>query len=293
MTAHAALALKLAALLVISLADSAAAAQPVAPVERKQIFALVSAVGDQFTYVRQRESTGSSIIDNNIRRTVKIPNNALNVSVLRGLDAAMANAHPGSERILIALRAVEMDGVLPQDRESVSIGKIIAELAKHPDRQKWDKILVATPKYLQSERAGMGPKLHGLGVYVQPLEGGTLEGFEGETEIDVSAQGQSDTTNPGDGKKSTSKTYVAPFSYIQVYVINPQTMAVIEKNARHDYQKLNDPNSTATDIGDSIKLGALAKRVTALAERSAARAVGETEIGVTVLIQEVATPVKK
>ena len=283
----------LAALALAGAVNVATASETASAAAKKPIYALVSAVGDQFSYVRQKESTGSNNIDNNIRRTVKIPNNALNVSVLRGLDSAIAAAHPDSERILIALSAVEMDGVLPQNRESVAIGKIVSALEKYPGRASWEKILVATPKYLQTERAGMGPKLHGLGVYVQPLVGGSMEGLEGEPDIDVSEQGLSDTINPTDGKKSASKTYIAPFSYIQVYVIDPKTMTVLEKNARHDYQKLHDPNATAIDVGDSITLGTLAKRVTALAERSAARAVGETEVGVTVLIREVAPPAQK
>jgi hypothetical protein len=261
------------------------------------VFALVSAVGDQFTYVRQKESTGSNVIDNNVRRTLKAQNNGLNLSVLRGLDTAIGNAHPDSERVFITLNPTELDNVLPQDREAVAIGKIVSELEKLPERAKWDKIIVATPKYLQSERRGMGPKLHGLGIYVQPLTGGSLEGQDGNPEIDVSNQGESDTTNPEDGQKNKSKVYVAPYSYIQVYVIDAKTMRVLEKNARHDFQKLNDPNSTAIDVGRSIPMDVLAKSVGDLIERSAARAVGETEFGVSVTIQEVkpvaAAPAKK
>lgn len=265
-------------------ATPAAAATPA----KKQTFALVSAVGDQFTYVRQKESTGSNIIDNNIRKTMKVEGNGLNLAVLRGLDTAIGNAHPDSDRIYITLSAAEMEGVLPQNREEVAIGKIVSELSKHPDRLNWEKIIVATPKYLFTEREGMGPKLHGLGVYVQPLTGGSIEGSIDQAEIDVSAQGTSDTTDPNDTKsKNKSKIYVAPYSYIQVYVLDPKTMRVVEKIARHDYTKLNDPNSTAIDIGRSIPLDVLATRMTSLIERSAARAVGETEVGVTVTIQEV------
>jgi hypothetical protein len=188
--------------------------------------------------------------------------------------------------------------VLAQNREEVAIGKIVSELEKRPERMTWDKIIVATPKYLQSERQGMGPKLHGLGVYVQPLTGGSLEGQDGNPEIDVRNQGASDTTNPEDGQKNKSKVYVAPYSYIQVYVIDAKTMRVLEKNARHDFTKLNDPTSVALDVGRSIPPEVLATSVGSLIERSAARAIGETEIGANVTIQEVkpvavSTPAKK
>ncbi len=271
---------------------TALAAKPVNAVtaaEKKSIFALVSAVGDQFTYVRQKESTGSHIIDNNNRRTLKAADNGLNLAVLRGLDIAINNAHPDSERVYLTLNSAEMEGVLPQHREAVAIGKIVSKLEKRPERLTWDKIIVATPTYLYSERKGMGPKLHGLGVYVQPLTGaGSIEGSDGNPEIDVSSHAESDTTNPEDGKKNRSKIYVAPYSYIAVYVIDPKTMRVIEKNTRHDFQKLNDPTSTALDVGRSIPLDVLATSVGALIERSAARAVSETEIGVTVKIEEIA-----
>jgi hypothetical protein len=276
--------------LLASTAPVTAAPEPAAntpTAQKKQIFALVAAVGDQFTYVRQREVTGSNVIDNNTRKTLKVNGNGLNLSVLRGLDTAIERAHPNSERVYITLAAEEMENVLPQDREAVAIGKIVSALEKRPERATWDKIIVATPKYLQSERQGMGPKLHGLGIYVQPLTGGTIEGGEGNPDIDVSSQGLSDTTNPEDRSKNRSKIYVAPYSYIQVYVLDPKTMRVIEKNARHDFQKLNDPNSTALDVGKSIPLEVLAKSVSDLVERSAARAVGETEVGVTVQIEEV------
>jgi hypothetical protein len=268
-----------------------------AAAEKKQVFALVSAVGDQFTYVRQKESTGSNIIDNNVRKTLKVQDNTLNFHVLRGMDVGIGNAHPDSERVFIALNAAELEGVLPQNREEVAIGKIVSQLEKLPQRATWDKIIVATPKYLQSERRGMGPKLHGLGIYVQPLTGGSLEGQDGNPEIDVSNQGESDTTNPEDGKKNQSKIYVAPYAYTQLYVIDPKTMRVIEKVARHDFTKLNDPTSVALDVGRSIPPEVLAKSIGALIERSVARAVGETEIGVSVTIQEVkpvaAAPAKK
>ena len=240
--------------------------------------------------MRQKESTGSNIIDNNIRNVIKVKNNSLNLAVLRGLETGITAANPGSELEYITLNSDEMEGVLPQNREAVAIGKIVAALEKHPNRLNWEKIIVATPKYLMTERAGMAPKLSGIGIYIQPLTGGSIEGSDGEQNIDVTAQGESDTTNPEDGKKNKSKTYVAPFNYLQLYVLDPKTLRVIEKVARHDFVKLNDPNSTALDVGKSIPIEALATRIGTLIERSAARALGETEVGATVTISEIKPP---
>ncbi len=277
----------LAPVAIAQASTAAVSAQPVVAAERQQTFALVSAVGDQFTFVRQKQITGSNILDNNIRSVIRVPGNGLNLSVLRGLDSAITAAHPESKREYITLNHAEMDGVAPQDREAVAIGKIVAALEKYPNRLTWEKIIVATPKYLFSERAGMGPKLNGIGVYVQPLSSAVLEGQDGNPDIDASGQGESDTTNPEDGTKNRSKVYVAPFSYIQLYVLDPKTLRVVEKVARHDFTKLNDPNSTALDVGRSIPVEMLANRMNTLIERSAARALGETEVGVTVTVGEV------
>jgi hypothetical protein len=281
-------------------APAPAAKASKATAEKKLVYALIAAVGDQFTYVRQRESTGSNIIDNNNRRVVKVENNLLNMSVLRGMDAAIAKAHPDSERVFITLNAAEMEGVLPHKREEVALGKIISTIEKMPERMNWEKILVATPKYLQSEYSGMGPKLQGIGVYVQPLESARLEGVDiGDgVKLDIGAaeyDTEKGTVNPNDGKanKQPYKTYVAPFNFIRMYVIDPKTLTVLEKNARHDFQKFHDPTATALDVGKSIPLDVLAPRITALIERSAARAIGETEVGTVVTIEEVkpGTPV--
>lgn len=252
-------------------------------------FALVSALGDQFTYVRQKEATGSNIIDNNIRQVIKVPNNGLNAAVLRGLDLTIARAHPTSERIYLSLNPVELEGVLPQNREEVALGKITAQLEKMPERAKWDRIIVATPKFLFSQREGMGPKLQGLGVYIQPLESAKISGTDDSGagyDIDASGQGESDTISP-DGKRSSSKLYVAPYSYIQVYVIDAKTMTILEKNARHDFTKIYDPTSTTIDVGRSIPPDVIATRMVSLIERSVAKALGDTEAGTRVDIGDI------
>ncbi len=256
---------------------TAPAATTNAPTPAKQVIALVSAVGDSFTYVRQKRTVGSNVIDNHFRSVLQVPGNGLNVAVLRGLDRGVAVSNPNSERIFITLKAEEMKDVLPQDREAVAIGKIVSALEKMPERAKWEKIIVAVPKFLLSERESMGPKLSGLGIYVQPLGSDSISGTEvniNGTDID---NGSDSKTATPQGKVGRSKQFVAPFSYIQVYTLDPKTMQVIEKHARHDYQKLSDPESTALDVEKSLPPDFLAARMERLIERSAARAAGEAE----------------
>lgn len=254
---------------------------------KKQVFALIAAVGDQFTYVRQKQAVGSNIIDNNVRKVMKAPDNGLNMAVLRGLDIAIGAANPDSERVFLTLNPVELEGVLPQDRERIAIGKLVAQIEKMPERQSWDKIIVATPKFLLSERDGMGPKLQGLGVYVQPLRSATIDGLDAQLSgTDIDSQGDSDTTTPSSGR-TRAKQYMAPFSYIQVYVLDAKTLQVLEKNARHDYTKLSDPTSTALDVEKSMTPAFLAAKISRLIERSAAAALGATDTGTLIEIGDV------
>ena len=154
--------------------DAQSTADPVA-VSKPKVYMLISAVGDQFTYVTQKQSVGSNILDNFSRQVVKMPDDAINASVLKGLDRAVEQRDPGSKRILARLNALEMEGVRPVDREKVAMRKLLAALEKFPQRQEWDTIIVVTPKFQFSGRKGMGGKLEGIGVYVQPLEGAKLQ----------------------------------------------------------------------------------------------------------------------
>ncbi len=268
-----------AALLLCAAAASAQATPPAseaAPTASRPLtYGLVSAVGDRFTYVRQRRSVGSHIIDNFARKEVKVAGNALNMAVLRGLDQALAESEPDSKRVMMAMSAAEMEGVRAQDRERVALEKMIAALEPMPQRRDWDRIIVVTPTYVFSEHSGMGTKLNGLGVYVQPQESGRLEGEGFSADIDPTMQGESATTGP-DGKKSQSKLFVAPFSYLQVVTLDAKTLQVIGKNARYDFQKLFDPNSAALNVENSLTADFLADRIVSLIELSAGRAVNES-----------------
>jgi hypothetical protein len=256
-----------------------------APSANQKTILLISAIGDRFTLVRQRESTGSNVIDNFTRQVVKVPDNLLNNIVLRGLDRAVSAEEPGSKRIFMTLAAAELDGVLPQNRESVAIGKIASILEKHPDRKNWDKVYVVTPKFLLSESSGMGAKLQGLGVYIQPLTGGSFGDIESGVDIDASLTGQSDTLDP-DGEGTKSKVYVAPYSYLSLYVLDAKTLRVIEKNTRHDFRKLFDPKSTALDVAKSIDLAFLVENFESLIERSVIKSVKDVEDKVRIEVGE-------
>ena len=258
----------------LSLAVAAAAyAQPaVAP--KPKVYALISAVGDQFTIVTQKRSVGSNMLDNYRRDVMKVPNNALNASILKGLDRAIEQRDPGSTRILATLNALEMEGVLPVDREKVAMKKLLAAFEKMPQRMDWDTIIVVTPKFQFSERKGMGSKLEGIGIYVQPLEKGSL-GELADSSNDILGSDGEETITPDGKPGKRSGRYLAPYNYTQTWVFEAKTLKVLDTSARYEFQRVYDQNSTAINIANSIPIEKLGEVLSNFIERSVARGVGE------------------
>lgn len=241
-------------------------------IPKPKVYALISAVGDQFTYVTQKQSVGSNVLDHYDRKVIRVPNDAINASVLKGLDNAIAQRDPGSTRILARLNPLEMEGVRPVDREKIAMGKLIATLEKFPQRQEWDTIIVVTPKFQFSERKGMGSKLEGIGVYVQPLESAKLTDDAGS---DILGSEGDETMTPEGKPGKRSSIFVAPYNYTQTWVFDAKTLKVLETSARYEYQKIYDQESTALNVANSIPVEKLAKIFTAFVEKSVARGVGE------------------
>ena len=250
-----------------------AQAQPaVAP--KPKVYALISAVGDQFTIVTLKQSVGSNILDNYRRDVMKVPNNGLNASILKGLDRAIEQRDPGSTRILATLKTLEMEGVLPIDREKVAMKKLFATLENMPQRMDWDTIIVVTPKFQFSERKGMGSKLEGIGIYVQPLEKGSL-GELADSGADILGSDGEETITPEGNPGKRSRRYVAPYNYTQTWVFDAKTLKVLETSARYEFQRIYDQKSTAINVAQSIPIEKLGEVLSNFVERSVARGVGE------------------
>ncbi|MEO7278962.1 MAG: hypothetical protein ABIZ64_03505, partial [Casimicrobium sp.] len=58
--------------------------------------AILAAAGDQFQYVRRKPAVASRI-EPFVRQWVTMPNNGLNLVVLRGMDRALAAQYPDAE----------------------------------------------------------------------------------------------------------------------------------------------------------------------------------------------------
>lgn len=271
-----------AACLLASLMTGQASADGVSestkPVEPR-VYALIAAIGEEFTVVSDVMSTGSHL-SNYRRRTSEVRNNILNRIALHGLDNAIAKIDPTSKRIYMSLAAAQMDAVAPAKRDEVAIGAVIAELKKMPERAQWERIVVATPAYRALDLNGMPSKLQGFGVFSEQLCqagcGNFLEsvprGLDSEPLDGVDALTSED-------KNIKARTFLAPFSYITVWVLDPKTFVVLDKQHGFDHQKLAEPvQKPSLDLRQSEAQRYLAGRIVSLIDLSIGAAVMNSEI---------------
>jgi hypothetical protein len=239
-------------------------------------YALVAAMGEQFTQVFAVQSTGSHLPP--FRRSVsQVPDNILNRFALHSLDMAVAKIDPDSQRIYMALPAAEVDGVAPSQRETVAIGKIVMELAKIPQRSEWDRIVIATPAYRALELNGLPGKLQGFGMFNQPLCQGGCGGMPGPDQLrTLGDEGVEALTSDNDIIRA--RTYIAPFSYVQVWILDPKTLAILDKQQGFDAQKLADPRYKPLDMSQGAGQKYVAGRISDLIELSVDTAVMRSEL---------------
>ena len=240
---------------------------------KPRVYALVAAVGERFSFVYEVKHVGSRL-EPYRRSVVNVPG-FLDRFVLQDLDKAIAQFDPDSKRVYMTLATPPLDGVAPSERANVTLSRLVGQLKKMPQRLEWDRIVVVTPAYQLFELDGLATKLQGFGVFTQPLEGALLD-FAG-SEIALGQQGRVDAITPGN-KAIKSQTYVAPYSYIEVWVLDPQNLAVLDRQRRFESQKFADPMSGSLDINQSISKEFLAARIVSLIEVSVREAVMRTEI---------------
>ena len=249
-----------------------------APTEsaKPKVYALIAAIGEEFTTVTETAKVGTHLSPYR-RTTERVPDNLLNRLALYGLDKAIGAIDPASTRIYMSLPAARIDGVTPSKRDGVAISLVTTELMKMPQRLEWDRIVVATPAFRALARDGMASKLQGFGVFNEPQcqAGCPNNRMPGN---DVAAE-QLDGVDAISSDNTTfkAKTYIAPYSYIKVWVLDPKTLEILDVQQGFDSQKLAEQRHKP--VLDMIEWqNYFAGRVVALIEMSVAEAVVRSEL---------------
>ncbi|MEH0167589.1 hypothetical protein [Roseateles microcysteis] len=262
-------------------------AQTPSPAAKKPaVIALVAAVGNKLSFVRQRQGTGSHI-EPYTRNSVAINSQALNFAVLRGLDKALELDEPDSQRVFLSWTTPAEVGVAIEKSYGAKRDELLLEaLREHlrglPQREGWDRIEAVLPRYSHLERQGMAGKLGGMGVYVQPLQSGSVEFDEnGEVSNSTTNDGANKTVNPKTGETAKESTFVAPYFYFDRVTLDAKTLAVLARKPQYDNIKYNDPTSAAIDVSNQVPIKDMLGRLLVLAERSAYQSVrGKSEVEV-------------
>jgi hypothetical protein len=245
--------------------------------EKPKVYALVSAVGEQFTTMTALRSLGSHMSPYR-GDSFKVKDNFLNYSVLRSLDKAMAAKDPDSTRIYMTLPSARMDAAEKWEREDVALSEVEASLKAAPERAQWDRIIVVTPAYQPYEANGLGGRLIGVGIFYQPIC----------RTRSCSSNTLRDTVSPAavipDDKPIRAYTYVAPYSFLDIWVLDAKSFAVIDRIRTYDSTKVFDPRAASfglfgdLDIHHDVSAEDQAKYVFRTLETSVEKAVARSQV---------------
>jgi hypothetical protein len=248
--------------------------EPLAPSSRPRTYALVAAVGDEISIASEGARTGTHM--SQFRRTsADVPDNLLNRFVLNMMDAAIVKLDPESRRTYLTLAPGQLNGVEPMKREAAAIEKVVAALRPMPQRADWDRIVIVTPTYTSTDLEGLPGKLQGPGVFVQ----NACQGRMGKSSTDADSCSMDwrppagpEATTPDD-KILRVNYFVAPFFYMQLWVLNGRTLEVIDHQKVFDSKKIYDPKlGPRQKVSDEF----LVAQFSGVIESSVRRAAGDT-----------------
>jgi hypothetical protein len=237
-----------ALLLAPTVAASLAVAQ--VPVERPKTYALLSAMGNQFTVVHEEQSTGSHIPPYR-SQSYLIGENVLNRITLNGLDRAVARMDPNGKRIYLSTNPSRARGRYAS--EEAALDPVLAELKKL-DRAKWDRIVVAMPAYRYHSKDGLATRMQGIGMFAQPLcqSDSGFGNRMGSCDSGFRPPSGPEALTP-EGKTIAANTYVAPYAFVEVFLLDAHTLAVLDRQTSFGHRKLTDASGNAMGVasGDS------------------------------------------
>lgn len=270
-----------------------ACASPSGNAEQPKVVALMAAVGDRLTVVRQKRSVGTHL-DPYVRTPLRVPGQSLNTAVLRGLDSGIEQEYPEAERVLLTWNPppeleARLDDIKGSGRDNALLDALIDHLRAAPGRAGWDRIEVIVPRYRHYEARGMGTKLQGLGVYVQPLGGGR-DMIDASLPPGDTEDGGQRVVNPNTGEVVRSKIFVAPYMFFERIALDARTLAVLKRQQQFDANKYHDPMAAVNDVADIMSPAQLAEKISYLAERSAFQAIRGKGATVDVSVPKVAAP---
>lgn len=154
------------------------------------------------------------------------------------------------------------------NRGEVISKQVLGDLAHAAERKDWDRIILVTPRFVNTGWDRMGDKLHGIGIHVQPM-GRNLDIEDGG----IIGSSDPETFSP-DGAASNSYKFNAPLFFADIWVIDARTLKVLERKERFDFVRYYDPKG-AIDSSQNIAPDVLADKLVTFVERASSKAFHE------------------
>lgn len=234
-------------------------------------YALVAAMGDRFMATHEVVHVGSRLPPWR-KRPLEVKDDGINKVVLASLDQAIVKMHPQSERTYITVKLSNRVMDRPRSIEEGAFETAVEALRGMPERSKWYRIVLVTPSNLVQEKDRLAPDTQGMGLLQQGLCQSELRDCDrrrSSTGVEV------ETPN---GEKAIMSRFVAPYYFAKVWILDPESLTVLDTEVIHDHVKLNDPDSNSFDMGEVVTRHYLAQRIVQQVETSTAEAVKRSEL---------------
>jgi hypothetical protein len=242
------------------------------PASAADKYALVAAMGDRFMASHEVHQTGSRL-PNFDKRALEVKDDGINKLAVASLNEAVKKMHPQSERILLSVPLSQdtMDRV--RAIEENAFATAVEALRARPDRSQWHRIVLVTPANRVDKKDGLGPDTQGMGLFTQGLCQSDIRDCDKRRSMASGVQ----VTNP-DGETIRSDRFVAPYFFAKIWILDPQSLQVLDSEVVMDHMKYNDANSDAMDQNQVFTPKFLAARLVERVEASTTQAVGRTEL---------------
>jgi len=245
-------------------------------------YALVAAMGDQFTAASETRGTGSHL-PNYAKRSLDVKEEGINKLALASLDMAVRRMHPDSERIYLVVPLSKNLQLRVRSIEENAFETAVQALRARPDRGQWQRIVLVTPanRVQKQETGGLAPDTQGMGVFTQGLCQSDIRDCDKRRSV---ASGVEVTTPKGETVKSDR--YVAPYFFAKIWILDPQSLQVLDSEVVMDHTKYNDPDSDAMDQNQVLDRKFLLTKIVEQVEKSTTLAVSRTELRGKVEVKE-------
>jgi hypothetical protein len=234
-------------------------------------YVLVAAMGDRYIATHEVQQIGSRLPPWR-KRPLEVKDDAINKIVLASLDQAVVKMHPEAERTYVTVKLSNRVMDRPRSIEEGAFETAIDALRNMPERSKWYRIVLVTPTNRVQTKDKLAPDTQGMGI----LQQGLCQSEQRDCDRKQSSTGvEVETPN---GEKVLMSHFVAPYYFAKVWIIDPESLTVMDTEVIHDHVKLNDPNSNDFDMSTIVSKHYLAERIVQQVETSTAEAVKRSEL---------------